>query len=68
MGITLSLCAALAPALWTGAWADRARRWRLIFGELLALTIVVTAFTLRTRRWDSVLPRRVRDAVKVKPK
>jgi hypothetical protein len=22
-GITLSLCAALAPALWTGAWADR---------------------------------------------
>jgi hypothetical protein len=24
LAITLSLCAALAPALWTGAWADRA--------------------------------------------
>ena len=68
MGITLSLCAALAPALWTVAWADRARRWGLIFGELLALTIVVTAFTLHPRRRGSLLPRRVREAVKVKRK
>jgi hypothetical protein len=66
MGITLSLCAALAPALWTGAWADRARRWGLVFGELLALTVIVTVFTLRPRRRDSAL--RVRGAVKIKPK
>jgi len=40
----------------------------LIFGELLALTIVVTGFTLRPRRRDSVPPRGVRGAAKVKPK
>lgn len=50
MGLALSLCAALAPALWTGAWADRAQRWLLVFGVMLALTILVTAFTLRPRR------------------
>ena len=26
VGITLSLCVALAPAIWTGQWADRARQ------------------------------------------
>ena len=49
----LSLGAALAPALWTGAWADRAQRWTFIFVELLMLTIIVTAFTLRPRRRKS---------------
>jgi hypothetical protein len=49
----LSLSAALAPALWTGAWADRAQRWTFIFVELLMLTIIVTAFTLRPRRRTS---------------
>jgi hypothetical protein len=49
----LSLGAALAPALWTGAWADRAQRWTFIFVELLMLTIIVTAFTLRPRRRTS---------------
>lgn len=67
VGIAFSLAAALAPALWTGAWAERAQRWALVLGELLALTIVVTAFTLRPRRRDPAHPRRVRDAVKVKP-
>lgn len=50
MGLALSLGAALAPALWTGAWAGRAQRWLLVFGEMLALTILVTALTLRQRR------------------
>ena len=45
--IALSLCAGLAPALWTGAWVDRARHWSMVFCELLALTVIVTAFTLR---------------------
>ena len=49
----LSLGAALAPALWTGVWADRAQRWTFVFIELLTLTIVVTAFTLRPRRRTS---------------
>jgi hypothetical protein len=49
----LSLSAALAPALWTGAWADRAQRWTFVFVELLMLTIIVTAFTLRPRRRTS---------------
>ena len=49
----LSLGAALAPALWTGAWADRAQRWTFVFVELLMLTIIVTAFTLRPRRRTS---------------
>jgi hypothetical protein len=52
----LSLSAALAPALWTGAWADRAQRWTFIFVELLMLTIIVTAFTLRPRRRTSSAP------------
>jgi len=46
----LSLAAALAPALWTGAWADRVQRWTFVFVELLMLTIIVTVFTLRPRR------------------
>ena len=64
MVITLSLCAALAPALWTGAWTDRAERWILLFGELLALTIAVTAFTLRPRRRASASAREARGAGK----
>jgi hypothetical protein len=47
MAIALSLAAALAPALWTGAWADRALRWALVFAELLVLTIVVIAVHAR---------------------
>jgi hypothetical protein len=43
MMIALSLAAALAPALWTGAWMGRAERWILVFVELLALTIVAVA-------------------------
>ena len=43
MMIALSLAAALAPALWTGAWVGRAERWILVFVELLALTIVAVA-------------------------
>jgi hypothetical protein len=50
MGITLSLGAALAPAIWTGEWAPRARSWGLVFCELLALTMVVTVCTFRPRR------------------
>ena len=41
--IALSLCAGLAPALWTGMWVDRARHWSIVFSELLALTVIVTA-------------------------
>jgi hypothetical protein len=67
VAIALSLAAALAPALWTGAWAERAQRWGLVGGELLVLTIVVTAFTLRPRRRDRAHPRRVREPIKVKP-
>jgi hypothetical protein len=52
MAIALSLVAALAPALWTGAWADRAQRWGLVFAELLALTIVTMA--------SAPVPRRLR--------
>jgi hypothetical protein len=61
----LSLSAALAPALWTGAWADRAQRWTFIFVELLMLTIIVTAFTLRPRRRTSS-PRGAAGRVKLK--
>jgi hypothetical protein len=61
----LSLGAALAPALWTGAWADRAQRWTFIFVELLMLTIIVTAFTLRPRRRTSS-PRGAAGRVKLK--
>jgi hypothetical protein len=66
LALALSLCAALAPALWTGAWADRAQRWGLVAGEMLALTIIVTAFTLRPRRRDRA--RAIHAAAKVKPK
>lgn len=65
---TLSLCAALAPALWTAAWAPRLQRWALIFGELLVLTIVVTAFTLRPRRRTSPHPAGMSSTAKVKSK
>jgi hypothetical protein len=68
VGLALSLCVALAPALWTGAWADRAWRWALVFGELLALTTAVTVLTLGSRRQGAVLFRGIRGAVKVKPK
>jgi hypothetical protein len=68
VGIALSFCAALAPALSTGGWADRAQRWGLVFAELLALTIAVTAFTLRPRRRAWALLRGVRAAAKAKPK
>lgn len=68
VGLTLSLCAALAPALWTGTWADRAQRWGLILGELLALTIAVTAFTLRPRRRVWARLRAVRGALRTRPK
>jgi hypothetical protein len=50
MAIALSLAAGLAPALWTGAWVDRALRWALVFAELLVLTIVVIAVTRVPRR------------------
>ncbi|HYB69139.1 MAG TPA: hypothetical protein VEH80_00630 [Candidatus Bathyarchaeia archaeon] len=50
VGIALSFGAALAPALSTGAWADRAESWALVVGESLILTLVVTAFTLGPRR------------------
>ena len=66
--IALSLCAGLAPALWTGAWADRARQWSMVFGELLALTVIVTAFTLRPQRREPAAARGARRSVKVKPK
>ena len=46
----MSFGAAMAPALWTGAWADRAQRWAIVFGELVALTAVVAAVTVRPRR------------------
>jgi len=66
--IGLSVCAGLAPALWTGAWADRARHWSMVFCELLALTVIVTAFTLRPQRREPAAARGVRRSVKVKPK
>jgi hypothetical protein len=63
--IAFSLCAGLAPALWTGAWFSRAEQWVTVFCEVLALTIVVTAVTLRPRRRES--DRGVQGVVKVKP-
>jgi hypothetical protein len=68
VGLALSLGAALAPALSTGAWADRAQRWGLVLGELLVLTTAATAFTLRPRRHVWALLRGARGAVKAKPK
>jgi len=56
MGIALSVISALAPSLWTGGWGDRAQRWGLVFGELLALTIVVAGITLLPWRREPVLP------------
>ena len=66
--IALSLCAGLAPALWTGAWVDRARHWSMVFCELLALTVIVTAFTLRPRRREPAVARGVHRSAKVKLK
>ena len=66
LAITLSFCSALAPALWTGAWAQRALTWSIVAGELLALTAVVTLFTLRPRR--RALPREITGPVEIKPK
>ena len=66
--IALSLGAGLAPALWTGAWVDRARHWSIVFCELLALTVIVTAFTLRPHRREPAAARGVCGSVKVKPK
>jgi hypothetical protein len=65
--IALSLCAGLAPALWTGDWADRTLRWGMVFFELLALTVIVTGITLRPRRRESKA-RAVQGVAKVKPK
>ena len=64
--IVFSLCAALTPALWTGAWLPRAERWLTVFCELLALTVVVTGVTLRPRRREA--DRGVQGVAKVKPK
>ena len=66
LAITLSFCSALAPALWTGAWAERALAWSIVAGELLALTAIVTLFTLRPRR--RALPREITGPVEIKPK
>jgi hypothetical protein len=66
--IALSLCAGLAPALWTGAWVDRARQWSMVFCELLALTVMVTTFALRPRRRERAVARGVDSSAKVKPK
>ena len=66
LAITLSLGSALAPALWTGAWAERALAWSIVAGELLVLTAVVTLFTLRPRR--RALPREITGPVEIKPK
>lgn len=68
VGIVLSLGVALAPALWTGAWADRARRWALVVGVLLVLTGAVTALTLRSRRQTAALVRGIRGAGKAGPR
>jgi len=66
LAIALSLGSALAPALWTGAWAERALAWSIVAGELLALTAVVTLFTLRPRR--RALPGEITGPVEIKPK
>ena len=65
--IALSLCAGLAPALWTGAWVDRAQHWGMVFCELLALTVIVTGITLRPLRREST-GRGVQGAAKIKSK
>jgi hypothetical protein len=58
----------LALAHWTGAWVDRAQHWSMVFCELLALTVIVTAFTLRPRRREPTAARGVHSSAKVKPK
>ena len=65
--IVLSLCAGLTPALWSGAWAERAQQWGMVLGEMLALTVIVTGITLRPRRRESAA-RGVQGAAKIKPK
>jgi hypothetical protein len=60
LAIALSLAAALASALWTGPWADRALGWCLILGKLIALTIAAIAVTRR-------FPRRRRSARRASP-
>src|SRR5215475_6361939 len=67
LGITLSLCAGLAPALWTGAWVERGRQWSIVFVELLALTVIVTVFTLRPRREEAATSPGAQRSAKVKP-
>jgi hypothetical protein len=67
MGLALSLCVALAPAIWTGEWAHRARAWGLVFIELLALTIVVTICTIRPRRRHPASAHGSVSRAKVKP-
>ena len=49
VGIGLSVVAALAPALWTGAWAERAQRWAIVAAEFLVLTTAV--LLVRALRW-----------------
>jgi hypothetical protein len=66
LAITLSLGSALAPALRTGAWGERALAWSIVSGELLALTAIVTLFTLRPRR--RALPREITGPAEIKPK
>jgi hypothetical protein len=57
MAIALSLAAALAPALWMGAWSSHALRWGLVFAQLLALTMVTIAIThCVSRPRDTALP------------
>jgi len=68
LGIALSLCAGLAPALWTGGWVERGRQWSVVFVELLVLTVIVTVFTLRPRREEAATSRRAQGSAKVKPK
>jgi hypothetical protein len=40
----------------------------MVFCELLALTVIVTAFTLRPRRREPAVARGVHSSAKVKPK
>jgi hypothetical protein len=63
--LALSLAAALAPALGTGAWAHRAQRWSLVAGEMLALTAVAVAVTSFPRRRGSTPPAAVDAATRV---
>ena len=42
--------------------------WSMVFCELLALTVIVTAFTLRPRPREPAVARGVHSSAKVKPK